>query len=129
MKAQRRIIFIRLALLVFLMWVDPASAQRLDDSWTATVNGRTVQVNSDGSFHLPNIAAPDDFGVDGPGSLRDFVSDDLVRLIAHSTRGGTNRYAYSEYFRVRQGETNRISALFFTNAPPPVPESISLALT
>ena len=117
------------ALFVLMGLPERAPAQRLDDSWTVTVNGQTVLVNSDGSFHLPNISAPDDFGVDGPGSTRDFVGDDLVRLIAHSNKGGTNRYAYSEYFRIRQGETNIISAIFFTNMPPPVPESITLALT
>jgi hypothetical protein len=132
MNAQPHMLSFRFCALTWFLLLafgHVAPAQRLDDSWTVTVNGQTVAVNSDGSFHLPNVAAPDDFGVDGPGSTRDFVGDDLVRLIARSTRGGTNRYAYSEYFRIRQGETNRISTLFFTNMPPPVPESISLALT
>ncbi len=48
----------------------------LDESWTVTVNGQTVQVNPDGSFQIPNIAALD--------STDDGVSDDFYRLVARS---------------------------------------------
>ena len=76
-----------------------ASAQ-LDETWTVSVNGQTVQVNSDGSFRIPNIAAPDQFGAQGPGSAPDFLSDDFLRVFGVSTAGGVTRYATSESFQI-----------------------------
>ena len=61
---------------------------QLDETWTVSVNGQTVQVNSDGSFRIPNIPAPDQFGVSGPGSPPDFLSDDFLRVVGVSTAGG-----------------------------------------
>ena len=78
---------------------------QLDETWTVSVNGQTVQVNSDGSFRIPNIPAPDQFGVSGPGSPPDFLSDDFLRVVGVSTAGGVTRYVVSEPFQFSQGES------------------------
>lgn len=104
-------------------------ANRLDDSWQFTVNGQTVRVRPDGSFLLPNISAPDQFGPGGPGTLADFVSDDYVRVLGVSTKGGTNRYAKSEFFKIRQGQTVFINNLEFGDVPPRKPESLGIVLS
>jgi hypothetical protein len=79
-------------------------------------------------FQIPNISAPDLFGPDGPGTTPDFVSDDFVRVIGHSTQGGTNRYAFSEFFQIRQGQTTHINDLTFTDTPPRKPDSLSIVV-
>lgn len=96
----------------------------LDETWTLSVAGQTVQVNPDGSFQIPNIAAPDQFGAGGPGTRPDFLSDDFLRLIGFSTVDGVTRYVFSEPFQIRQGEPYVISDLTLTLTPPPFPESI-----
>lgn len=96
----------------------------LDETWTLSVAGQTIQVNPDGSFIIPNISAPDEFGPDGPGTRPDFLSDDFVRVTGYSTVDGVTRYVFSDPFRIRQGETYVIDELIFTLTPPPFPESI-----
>jgi hypothetical protein len=103
-----------------------AQVPELDGTWKLSVNGQTVQVNPDGSFRVPNVSAPDQFGPGGPGTAPDFLSDDYVRVIGTSTQGGTNRYAFSEFFQVRQGQTTFINDLTFTDIPPRKPESLSI---
>ncbi len=61
------------------------AAAQLDESWTLTVNGQTVQANPDGSFRIQNISAEDSFGPGGPGTRPDFLSDDFLRLVATTT--------------------------------------------
>ena len=102
--------------------------QTLDETWTVTVAGQSVQVNPDGSFLLPNIASPDLFGAAGPGSAPDFLGDDFVRLVGFSTVNGATRYVFSDPFQIRQGEVYRINNLTFTNEPPPLPESIRVSV-
>ncbi len=91
---------------------------RLDETWTVVAGGQTVQVNPNGSFSIPNIAAPDLFGPGGPGTRPDFVSDDFVRVFAVSTAGGITRYAFSEPFQIVTGETFRVGRFTFVNEPP-----------
>ena len=102
------------------------SAAQLDDTWLITVRGQTVVPEPDGSFVVRNISAPDDFGPDGPGSPRDNISDDFVRLTGVSTAGGTTRYVFSEPFQIVQGRAVFIATddLVFTNIPPPLPDRI-----
>src|SRR6185503_6648867 len=101
-------------------------AQQLDDSWTLTIAGQTVQANADGSFRIPNVTAADQFGPAGPGSRPDFESDDFVRLTGFSTKNGINRYVFSEPFKIRRGEVFRLSDsdLTFTFTPPLFPVSL-----
>ena len=108
---------------IVLLFVDTVRihAQQLDDSWQVTVGGRTAQVNPDGSFRIDNVSAPDLFGVGGPNTPRDFLSDDLVRLTGFSRSSGVTRYVYSERFRIEQGETFEVENLIFSDDPPPVP--------
>jgi hypothetical protein len=96
----------------------------LDETWTLTVAGQSMQVNPDGSFTIPNISAADEFGPDGPGSRPDFLSDDFLRVTGYSTVDGVTRYVFSEPFRIMQGETYIVEELIFTLTPPPFPESI-----
>ena len=101
-------------------------AQQLDETWTITVNGQTVQVNPDGSFRISNVSAADQFGPGGPGTRPDFLSDDFIRAIATRTFNGVTQYAFSEPFQIKSGETFIIGDFTFTDFPPPFPESISI---
>ncbi len=98
---------------------------QLDASWTVTVNGQTALVSSNGSFHLPNIAAHDQFGVTGPGSPPDGRADDFARLLAMSATGGVPRYATSESFQLRRGAGFKVNGLAFSDVPPRLPESLA----
>jgi hypothetical protein len=112
-------------LAVLLVFAGTGNAQiTLDETWTLSVAGQTVQVNPDGSFVISNIAAPDQFGPGGPGTRPDFLSDDFLRLIGFSTVDGVTRYVFSEPFQIQQGEPFVITELTFTLTPPPFPESI-----
>ncbi len=111
------------ALVAVLSSAAPARAQ-LDENWTVTVNGQTVRVNANGSFVISNIAAPDQFGADGPGSPPDFLGDDVYYLFAVNTSEGSPRFAYSEPFQITQGESYNIGELTFLNTVPPLPQSI-----
>jgi hypothetical protein len=90
------------------------------------VNGQVATANPDGSFRVDNVAAPDAFGPDGPGSTPDFQSDDFVRAVAVFTRGCKTYYAASAPFQFRQGETFRIDRMEVSETPPPVPQSIRI---
>jgi hypothetical protein len=89
----------------------------LDESWSVSVSGQTVRVNSDGSFLIPNISAPDQFGANGPGSRPDFLSDNFVRLIGFNSREGITQYVYSAPFQLKAGETFVIEELTLTFSP------------
>ena len=102
-------------------------AQQLDETWTVTAAGQTVQVNPDGSFRIPNISAADQFGPGGPGTAPDFMSDDVVRVFGISTANGVTRYAFSEPFQFRQGETFIVGDLTITEHPPPIPTDIRVS--
>ena len=94
---------------------------QLDESWSMTVNGQTVPVSPDGSFFIPNIAAPDLFGPEGPGSIADFLSDDFLRVTGTSTKNGVTRYVVSEIFQIEEGVVYEVSDLTFTDTPPILP--------
>ncbi len=94
-----------------------AAAQQLDQSCTVTVNGQTVQVNPDGTFVIPNIAAADLFGPGGPGTPPDFLSDDFRRLTGVCTAGAAPVYVTSQCFRIRSGQSLQIDQLTFSNDP------------
>src|SRR5439155_7357534 len=113
------------SLLLFALSQVELQAQ-LDETWTLTIAGQTVQANPDGSFRIPNVTAPDLFGAAGPGSRPDFLSDDPVRLTGFSTKNGVTHYVFSEPFRIRSGEVFSFSDedLTFTDTPPLFPESI-----
>lgn len=112
--------------LVAWRWSGDAAAQTLDDTWTVTVGGQSVKVNSDGSFRVPNVTAADLFGPDGPGTQPDFSSDVYVRLTGFRTYAGETRYVYGPPFRFRNGDVYRVSDLTFTDQPPPIVESIAV---
>lgn len=101
-----------------------AYGQELDETWTVSVNGQTVQVDADGSFVISNVAAPDLFGIDGPGSAPDFLSDNFLVLTGFSTATGTTRWVFSPLFQITQGESFSIGELTITDSPPQFPDSI-----
>ena len=82
-------------LLVSLGFLVNGAAQSLDETWTLTIAGQSVQANANGSFRIPNIAAPDLFGEGGLGTAPDFLSDDFLRLTGVSTQDGRTRYVFS----------------------------------
>jgi len=102
----------------------PARSQRLDETWTVTANGQSVQADRGGNFRIANIAAPDVFGVGGPGTSPDFLSDDFIRVVAVSKTTGTTRYALSEPFQIRRGQTFTVGQITFTTNPPVFPEAL-----
>src|SRR3954468_12810676 len=92
--------------------------------WVLRIAGKVVNVNTDGSFSIPNIQAPDQFGPGGPGTRPDFLSDDFYRVIGTSVRNGLTLYAYTEYFQVAQNRIYTPTNWTLTFTPPPMPESI-----
>lgn len=102
----------------------PIQAQEDFSDWTMRIGGQVVRVGPDGSFTIPNISAPDQFGPGGPGTRPDFVSDDFYRIVGTSPAGGIQMFAYSEFFQIRQGAVYTPTNWTFTAVPPPVPESI-----
>ena len=91
--------------------------QDLDETWTVTINGRSVTANPDGSFLLANVPVVDSFGPEGPGSPSDSLSDAFFRLTATSIVNGVTRQAFSEPFQIRLGETFLIGDLTFEGPP------------
>ncbi len=96
----------------------------IDSSFVIQVGGQSFGAIGDGTVQLPNIAAQDQHGLGGPGTPPDFVSDDYLRLIGISSNGGTNRYAFSEFFQIRQNQTTYITNITITTTPPRSPESL-----
>jgi hypothetical protein len=115
-----------MVLLAFLTAVLPTTliAQLDFSDWTMRLGGQVVKVGPDGSFNIPNVSAPDQFGPGGPGTRPDFISDDFYRIVGTSPAGGLQMYAYSEFFQIRQGAVYTPSNWTFTAIAPPVPESI-----
>ncbi len=111
---SRRFVWLGLSL-CFL--VETAFAQ-LDSTWTLTVNGQSVQANADGSFYVPNVSAAD---LDA-----DFQADNFVQVVGVTTEGGITRYAFSDFFRIRQGEAVLAPGVFPSNTPPQEPEHLEL---
>ncbi|MBL8879057.1 MAG: carboxypeptidase regulatory-like domain-containing protein [Phycisphaerales bacterium] len=109
-----------------LIAVMPAAAQ-LGPDWIFSANGQNTSANANGSFQIRNIAAPDLFGANGPGSAPDFLSDDWYRVTGMSTVGGVTRYAWSEYFQIRSRQTFVISELSISDEPPPSVVDIDLS--
>ena len=97
----------------------------LDSSYKLFAGSQNIQANNDGSFHLQNISTPDQFGLAGPGTPPDFLSDDFLRVTGVSTADGVTRYVYSERFQIRQGETFVIENLTFSDTPPSIPLSLT----
>src|SRR6185369_1459598 len=103
----------RQALFVLLMWVllfgltSVASAQlQLDENCTATILNRTVQLNHQGGFAIPNVPVVD-------GKYR-------VRIVCKAPNGG-NTYAVSDYFAlVANGSTKVQNLVPADSSPSPV---------
>ena len=59
--------------------------ERLDETWTVTVNGQTVQVNPDGTFRVPNVSTPDAFARGSfPGHLFGYSATGNILLLAEA---------------------------------------------
>ncbi|MGB0717625.1 MAG: Ig-like domain-containing protein, partial [Phycisphaerae bacterium] len=108
--------------------LQPKSPPRMDEQWTVSANGQTVPVDPYGRFFMGNVAVPDNFGVEGPGSPADGISDDFIRVVATSSAADGESFAYSDCFKLAQDDTRSIEELTFGDAAPPDPESISIAL-
>lgn len=114
------------------IFTDPRRAggipPRLNENAIVSVGGVVVQPDVFGRFEMPNLAAQDLFGAAGPGSAPDFLSDDALRVTVVIPSGDRNYYAFSEAFRIRQGETYQLQALTFTETPPPLPASLRVTV-
>lgn len=94
--------------------------------WQVSINGQVGAMTGSRGFRVSNISAPDAFGPAGPGSQPDFVGDDFVRAILVSNVSGKNYYLFSEFFRLRQGETAKVKTLTPTTTPPRQPELLEI---
>src|SRR5262249_12806430 len=92
--------------------------------WLLTSDASFIISETFEDFTVNNVSAPDAFGSSGPASPPDFISDDYLRVLGLSTATGTNRYAFSDFFQIRQGLTTYITNLTFTDIPPRKPESL-----
>jgi alpha-tubulin suppressor-like RCC1 family protein len=101
----------------------------LDEQWYFHVSTSHGTVPLPFRLRLSNISAADALGIAGSGTVPDFVSDDYVRIVGQSPKSSTNRYAFSEFFRIRQGQTTFIRNLTFTDVPPRQAESLQVAAT
>ena len=82
----------------------------LNEDWTLTVAGQTVQPMPNGSFRIDNVSAADQSPVD-------FRSDDCYRLTGtRVAQSGTTWFLWSEPFRFFNG-TFRVTSLSISNAP------------
>jgi YVTN family beta-propeller protein len=83
-------------------------AQQLNENCVVSVLNRTVQVNADGSWQLPNI--PAGFG--------------LVRARATCVQGGATTFGQSDFFPIQANRMNAIPPIVLGTATP-----IPIALT
>jgi hypothetical protein len=104
-------------------------ADSLDSSWSLSVSTQSVKPNDNGSFRIPNITTPDQFGEDGSGSRPDFLSDDFVRLTGYKAVNGKTRYVWSQPFQITNGQSFiiRDQDLTFSDTPLVKPEFIRVA--
>jgi len=84
-------------------------------------------VDDSGGFALLNIAAPDSFGPEGPGSPPDQIGDELLRLIGSRGTGEQQEWLASDYFRVQGGGPVTVSDLTILDEPPAETVSIDLS--
>jgi len=115
----------------FLAVFLPATAQvngALDEGWVLSVAGQQVRVGADGSFSIPNITTPDQFGENGPGTAPDFTSDDFIRLTGYRSVNGATQYVSSSPFQIKNRITFAIpdSDLTFSDTPLREPEFLRL---
>ncbi|MFN0060786.1 MAG: carboxypeptidase regulatory-like domain-containing protein [Planctomycetota bacterium] len=90
-------------------------------------NGQSFSGVFPQSFRIRNISVPDQFGLGGPGTAPDFVSDDAIRVIGVRDREGVKEYFVSDEFRIVQGLISNPPNLVVSPTPPPLPERITLA--
>ncbi len=93
-----------------------------------TVGGQTAIVSATGSYRISNVAAPDQFGADGPGSRPDFLSDDFLRIVGTKTSTSGPLYISSERFQIRQGLPFTAGEVIVSDTPPRKAESLSITL-
>lgn len=98
--------------------VQPRVANRLNNDWLLSFNGQLSTPRKGGAYEIANVSAIDLFGVEGPGTSPDFVGDIPARLTGVNSSSGSNRYAFSDYIYLRQGETTYINELTYTDTPP-----------
>ncbi len=99
----------------------------LDSHWILSANGQAAAPDADGHFRIPNLSAADNFGAGGPGTPSDRESDDYVVVTGLSQVDGAVRYALSERFRIRHGQTYLVGSVRFSDTPPSLPSAVKLA--
>ena len=116
---------------VSLLWMATMAggmADVLNEDWVLRVAGKVVAVEPDGSFRIPNISTPDQFGAGGPGTAPDFVADEFTSLVGIKVKGSV-RYVFSKPFRIPSRGVYRIDPvadLTFTDTPIPFPEALTI---
>jgi len=99
-------------------------ALALNETFTLMVAGQSYQPDQSGFFLIENISVPDDFGTTGPGSPRDMVGDEFVRITGSGEIDGETWYVFSDPFQVRSNGVEVIDSLIFRQTPPVLPVSI-----
>lgn len=93
-----------------------------------SAGGQSALVDEFGGFELANIIVPDNFGANGPGSPRDFLSDDLLRVVGTCVINGVRQWIYSEFVQPAANKPTFVSDFTFSPTPPAEPDTVSLAL-
>lgn len=107
MKVKHAIYVIAMSVLIWLAF--PLHAQQLNDSCVVSVLNRTVQVNADGSWVLPNV--PADFG--------------LVRARATCIQNGVTTFGQSDLFSLGANQTLNLPHIQF-GPTTPIPVSLTI---
>ncbi|MCI0534262.1 MAG: hypothetical protein L0Z50_03435, partial [Verrucomicrobiales bacterium] len=94
--------------------------------WQVSINGQVGIMTGRRGFYVANVSAPDQFSDAGAGSSPDFVGDDYVRAVAVTSIAGETLYAYSDFFKIRQGQVVPIDGLTYTRVPPRQPQSLEI---
>ncbi len=103
---------------------DVASDPLTSASLTISAAGQSTVVDERGTFQILNVSSPDQFGPGGPGTAPDFIADDYIRVIGVSNTGSANRYAFSEFLKIRQANTVPVSTFTFTDTPHKKPDML-----
>ncbi len=102
----------------------PIAPPAVDSTWALVANGQVTTASAVGSFHISNVSAPDFLPATG---VPDMTSDECVQVFGTSTADGVTRYAYSEAFRITQGESYVIQSLTVTDTPVGLIETLNAA--
>jgi hypothetical protein len=109
MESRTSCILLKAVVTLFLLWSVPVATAQLNEDCTVSVLNRTVQVNADGSWVLPNI--PANFG--------------QVKARATCVRNGVTVSGESDFFTILSNRMNAIAPIILGKSTQ-IPSSLIL---